>query len=114
MHLLTQKTRTASVALKDIDGDGVIDWIFEGNLNEPNTLHAAQPLQPGNFSEVRAGDSLSQKRGDTGAVALCDLDSDGDVDVYAAYRSGDANELFLTGLSYRTPFSVLACASLRS
>jgi hypothetical protein len=85
---------TRSVALGDLDGDGDLD-IYMGNSfstrdadstsssNEPNTVWLNDGA--GRFTDT------GQRLGDLGtnAVALSDLDGDGDLDVFAAHRGPD-------------------------
>ncbi|MFO1068667.1 MAG: calcium-binding protein [Geminicoccaceae bacterium] len=72
--------RTQAVALGDVDGDGDLDAVT-GNINQENELLVNQGgLQGGREGEFAAGVALAGGRQFTVAVALGDLDGDGDLD----------------------------------
>ncbi|MFC1495505.1 beta strand repeat-containing protein, partial [Thermodesulfobacteriota bacterium] len=82
---------TYSIALGDVDGDGDLD-VFAGNNGQTNKLYlnngTADP-----FSGV-TGTDIRSDTDDTRAIALGDVDSDGDLDVVTGnwYQS---NNLYL-------------------
>ena len=79
---------TLAVALGDVDGDGDLD-IFMGNggwsPHQPNEVW----LNDGSGSFTDSGQRLGEA--DTQAVALGDLDGDGDLDAVTGNYSGDYN-----------------------
>jgi len=69
--------QTTAVALGDLDGDGDLDLLC-GNFEGPNTVY----LNDGaGFSRTRGPDWVESGASGTQAVALGDLDRDGDLDV---------------------------------
>ena len=71
-------SRSASVALKDIDGDGDIDAFVGNDYSEPNLLYLNDGI--GNFSDNTQILGNSESLG----VALGDLDGDGEMDAFVA------------------------------
>jgi hypothetical protein len=82
---------TQSIALGDVDGDGDLDLV-EGNLNQPNQYYRNGGGEDP-FESV-SGSHISEDAHATSAVALADMDGDGDLDLIAA-NSGAANRLYL-------------------
>ena len=84
-----------AVALGDLDGDGDLD-VFVGNSDgQPNRVWLNDGgAQGGTLGSLRdSGQRLGSA--DTYAVALADLDADGDLDAWVANMSGEPNEVWL-------------------
>jgi hypothetical protein len=82
---------TLSVALGDLDGDGDLDLVT-GNDGQANRLYLNNgTIDP--FGSV-SGTDISSDTGDTNAIALGDLDRDGDLDLVAG-NYGQTNRLYL-------------------
>ncbi|MCJ7551289.1 MAG: FG-GAP-like repeat-containing protein [Anaerolineae bacterium] len=85
---------TRAVALGDLDNDGDLDVYLAHSGDRPNEVWlnngGAQWGVLGEF--VNSGQSLG--RSDTYAVALGDLDGDGDLDAYVGNGSGQADEVW--------------------
>lgn len=81
---------TSSVALGDVDGDGDLDLVC-GNRIQRNTVYYC--LGDGEFSPIPAWQSESEFS-DTRAVALGDIDGDGDLDIVYG-NNGEKNWLYL-------------------
>jgi hypothetical protein len=84
-------SETYAIALGDVDGDGDLD-VVAGNYDQANRLYlnngTADP-----FSGV-SGTDVTADAGLTFAIALGDVDGDGDLDVVAG-NNGEANRLYL-------------------
>ncbi|HET6201351.1 MAG TPA: FG-GAP-like repeat-containing protein [Planctomycetota bacterium] len=86
---------TTAVALGDVDGDGDLD-AFVGNGFQQNRLYLNGGT--GVFTDVTATNLPSPIQG-TRAVALGDVDGDGDLDAFGGNASGQGQQdrLFLNG-----------------
>ncbi|MCI0588945.1 MAG: FG-GAP-like repeat-containing protein, partial [Planctomycetes bacterium] len=83
---------TQAVALGDVDGDGDLD-AFVGNIGEQNRLHINGGT--GVFTDL-TGTNLPARIDFTEAVALGDVDGDGDPDAFVG-NDGEQNRLYLNG-----------------
>ena len=87
--------RSKGVALGDLDGDGDLDAFiangnaFDGSGVSPNKVWFNDGLA--NFTD--SGQALGVR--DSEAVALGDLDGDGDLDVFVANNDGQPNQIWL-------------------
>jgi hypothetical protein len=83
--------QTYALALGDVDGDGDLDVVV-GNWGQPNRLY----LNNGTASpfEGVAGTDITRDADNTRAIALGDVDGDGDLDVLAG-NANQPNRLYL-------------------
>jgi len=96
----TDTDGTYSVALGDVDGDGDLDLVV-GNGTQANRLYLNNGTTAP-FSGV-VGSDVSTDTDFTDAVALGDVDRDGDLDLVAG-NDGQANRLYLNN-GTTAPFS---------
>lgn len=91
-----------AVALGDLDGDGDLD-AFVGNYGGGDTIWLNQTAQGAAAQFVESSQHLGST--DTYAVALLDVDYDGDLDAVTGSDVGQANRLWLNagGLQGGTP-----------
>jgi hypothetical protein len=82
---------TYAVALGDVDGDGDLDAITGSDLGQPN--HVWLNDGSGTFGSPSSGYRLGFA--DARAVALGDLDNDGDLDAFLGSAGGWANRVWL-------------------
>jgi len=83
---------TNAVALGDVDGDGDLDLVV-GNNNQPNRLY----LNNGTSDPWNSvtGSDITSDSDHTAAVALHDVDGDGDLDFVAGNTSYEPSRLYL-------------------
>ncbi|MBK1876691.1 VCBS repeat-containing protein [Pelagicoccus mobilis] len=81
----------SGIALGDVNGDGLPDIFFVGK-DSPNALY----LNRGDFRFEEASDSsgIALPKGIGAGVAMVDIESDGDLDIYVCYV-GSPNQLFV-------------------
>ncbi|HIA26740.1 MAG TPA: VCBS repeat-containing protein, partial [Planctomycetes bacterium] len=79
---------SASVALGDLDGDGVLD-AFVANSGQPNRVY----MNDGTGTYPDSGQFLGSSW--STSVALGDLDDDGDLDAFVANSTGQPNRVYL-------------------
>ena len=90
--------QTASIALKDVDGDGDLDMLA-GNYQQVNRMY----LNDGTttpFSGGTAGADISDDDYHTRSIVLADMDGDGDLDL--AEGNGGNNFLYQQRNNYHT------------
>ena len=81
-----------SVHTIDIDNDRDLDLFFTTQFGVPNLLY--QNDGHGNFSKVEAGELTTDFTNSPGAC-WCDMDLDGDLDVFVLNRDGEDDQLYL-------------------
>ena len=105
--ITTDLHTTYSVALGDLDGDGALD-VVAGNHAGPNRLYLSNGTADP-FNGV-AGSNLTADAHATNAVALADVDGDGDLDVLAG-NENQANRLYVNN-GTPAPFAGVAGADV--
>jgi hypothetical protein len=89
--ITSDANETRSVVLGDVDSDGDLD-VVAGNLNHPNRLYLNNGTS-NPFNGV-SGKNVTTDTNSTAAVALGDVDSDGDLDLVAG-NFGQTLRLYL-------------------
>lgn len=81
-HVLAGVTRVNAALFGDVDDDGMIDVY----LCRDGTNHLWRQSAPGTWEDVTAATGADGGEADTVDAALCDLDHDGDLDIFCANR----------------------------
>ncbi len=88
-----EPTKTSSVVLADLNGDGMLDIVF-GNMGTPNQIFFNDGQ--GQFAEPQ---NFGTETGDTNGIAVGDVDGDGFLDIAAGnwgtLESPEENRLYL-------------------
>ncbi|MCB9896487.1 MAG: VCBS repeat-containing protein [Planctomycetes bacterium] len=92
----TDGGNSRAVSLGDVDGDGDLD-VFVANIGGTNALYrnqgGAQGGTEGSFTKVTVGQAVTDVGDSTDAV-FCDLDGDGDLDLYVTNDGGEDDFLY--------------------
>ncbi|MBN1674572.1 MAG: DUF2341 domain-containing protein [Kiritimatiellae bacterium] len=99
--ITASENNTEDVALADMDGDGDLDVVAVNNSTTANRLYLNGSVPPPMMGWV--GEPLTIDTDNSLAVALGDLDNDGDLDVVVGNDSGRENVLYLNN-GTRRPF----------
>lgn len=92
MDITSDAHDTFAIAMSDVDGDGDLD-IVAGNCNETNRLYLNNGT-PNPFDGV-SGIDITSDAHHTVAIAVGDIDGDGDIDLVAGNRNRQANRFYL-------------------
>lgn len=102
-------------AWADLDNDGLQDLILANGVGTLGGLNSVLRHQPDHtFEEVGAAWGLPQDHVDTFSVLACDLDNDGDRDLYygnGGFFGPQVNQLFRNDLSTSGVFTDMAAQS---
>ncbi len=89
--LVTDQTSTAGGAWGDYNNDGRLDVFVPNSGGQNNGLYKNKGN--GNFKKINSGAIVSDG-GDSNGGAWCDIDNDGDLDLYVSNRNNQANFLY--------------------